>query len=159
MLLPEFFQQHDQRIVQVATSSQVHFALYTQSTPWHDTNAFSRESQHALARKVQHWQSFHVMTENSTAAGMGLLQVLYGSEQADVTHIVHGRSVTVSPFRVIKSVTKECLRYISYFDNAHILQEAQTQIQKRHNKLFFWVFCCHTACTPSALGTLTGGVQ
>ena len=134
ILLPEFFQQHDRRIVQISAASQVPFALYTESIPWYDTAAFAREAQQAFARKAQHWQSFHVMTENSTATGMGLLRVLYGSQPADSGYIVQGQSVAVSPFLVTKSVTKERLRYMHYFDNAHILQELQTQIQKQHMK-------------------------
>ena len=126
-LLPEFFRQHDRRIVQISAASQLPFALYTQSIPNHDAAAFAREA--------QHWQSFYVMTESSTSSGMGLLRVLYGSERADAGYIVQGVDVTISPFDVTRSVTKERhLKYTPYFDNAHILQEVRSQIKKRHHK-------------------------
>ena len=128
VLLPGFFQTQQRRIVQIVSGSQLPFAMYTKRAIPHAAVAF--------AEAAQHWQSFYVMTANSTDAGIGVLRVLYGSQAADDGYFVGGVAYSGSNLDFTAGATKNAsnMHYTPLFESAHVLLEVQEQIKKRHYK-------------------------
>ena len=121
--LPSFFQEHNRRIVQIASVSQVPFALYTQTFPPHNQSQFRQ--------RTQNWQSFQIMTENQTTASIGVLHVLHGAQRADADVEMFAWNVNDVAVGVAKGPGS--LVYASYFDSPQVLQEVVKQIQRRHD--------------------------
>ena len=121
--LPAFFQQPHRRIVQVASASQVPFDMLT--------NIRSTEASAAQAefrQYAQNWQAFYVMTQSDSDAKMGLLYVASDGRKL-------GTNVQIdTPFYALGGATSDpqYLEYMELFDNAAVLDELKTQIQKRH---------------------------
>ena len=121
--LPEFFQRPQQRIVQVASASQVPFRLLTNAKSLNE-----EQSRVKFRQDAQNWQKFYVQTEDGLGARFGLLSVAYNAKK-----IVTNRQTT-SPFYAVDGVSTEArdLEYIELFHNADVLHDLRLQIQKRH---------------------------
>jgi len=121
--LPAFFQHPQRRIVQVASASQVPFAMLTNIQATQASAAQAEFSQYA-----QNWQAFYVMTQGHSDAKMGLLYVARKGRKL-MTNVQ-----TQTPFYTLDGATSDpqTLEYIELLDNAVVLHELKTQIQKRH---------------------------
>jgi len=123
LMLPLFSQKYYRRIVQIASISQVPFALYTQTSPLHNQPQFEWKS--------QNWQSFQIMTENEMVANIRILHVLHEAQVADAQ--VESSSLNRNDVAVSVAQRPESLVYASYFDSSLVMEEVVKQFKGRHD--------------------------